>query len=196
MLAVVLGLMISATAAQANPNPAPVFQDLFPANGSGHVVTTFDSITNTFNFTVFNDQTGAGNNVCAFAIYPSGPFNGTVPSGSKTAPAGWVNVGWETPINPADFAFGNVRDSFAAMSSTFQILPQSSLGGFSIQWIGSPLPNSLSFGIETCRGSNTCWFQAEGGFSPVPDASTLALVASGAAMALPTLRSFRRRRSV
>lgn len=196
VLAIACSLLI---AGAAGANPAPVFGDLLMANDYGHV--TFNRVGNTFNFSVFNDQTLAGQKICGWAFYPTATLNGIVPVVNGMPPLGWVSVGWEGPVTGLGPQFGNIRDSFVTSQDLFNINPGASLSGFSVNWIGATLPTigTNDFGILVCRPGSTFWAQAGPNPClppppPIPDASTLLLAATGALAALPSLkRSLRRR---
>lgn len=193
LLAIACGLLL---AGAAGANPAPVFGDLQMANDYGHV--TFTRVGNTFNFTVFNDQTVAGQKICGWAFYPTATLNGIVPVTNGAPPLGWISVGWEGPVTSlGPDTTGDIRDSFVTTQDLFGIPAGGSVSGFSANWIGATLPTDLRFGVLVCRTGSTFWAQAGPNpctpTPPVPDASTLVLAATGALAALPTLRLRRRR---
>ena len=181
----------------ANPDPAPVWSELDLADNYGHVTYTYNSGTNTFNFTLFNDQTAVGKKIGGWAVYPTYTLTGMVPTYEKVPPTGWMATGWEGPVTGLGPQFGNIRDGFVTTSSVFNLGPNSSLSGFAIQWIGANPPiNSLQFGVQVVRPGGSFWAQAGPNpcDEPVPDASTLVLAGSGILMGLPSLkRSLRRR---
>jgi len=193
VLAVACSLALCAGAVMANPDPAPVWTDLALADGYGHVDHTFNSGTNTFSFTVFNDQAVAGQKIGGWAVYPTWLPTGSTPTIDGVPPTGWVGTGWEGPVTGLSPQFGNIRDGFVATSDIFDIAPGASKA-FTIQWISANLPTDLKFGLFVVRPTGTFWAQ-EGANPclPVPDASTLVLAGSGALMALPMLKRSRKR---
>lgn len=190
VLAVACSLALCAGGAMANPDPAPVWSDLSIANNYGHVDFTYNSGTNTYTFTVFNDQTGTGEKIGGFAVYPTVTLSGVVPVVEGPPPTGWMATGWEGPVTSLGPTFGNVRDGFVTTNSIFNIAPSGSKGGFTMQWTGGQLPTNLDFGILVVRPTGSFWAAAGPGpcAPPIPDASTLALAGSGALLALPALR--------
>lgn len=198
VLAIACSLVLCAGAVLANPDPAPMFSDLALPDDYGHVTYTFNSGTNTFNFTLFNDQTGVGQKIGGWAMYPTWVPTGNTPTVDGVPPLGWIGTGWEGPVTGLGPQFGNIRDGFVTTSSIFNVGPSSSLSGFSIRWISANLPTDLKFGLEIVRPTGTFWAQAGPNpcAPPIPDASTLVLAGSGILMALPSLRwSLRRRAS-
>lgn len=195
VLAVACCLALCAGAVMASPDPAPAFSELFLPDDYGHVNYTFDSGTNTFHFTVFNDQTGAGQKIGGFAVYPTCVLNGGVPTFPGQPPAGWVATMWGGPVSGTQNGSG--RDTFLALTDLNCIGPSSSKSGFSLEWIGSsPVPTELQFGIKVVRPTGTLWAKTgPDPCEPIPDASTLVLAGSGVLMALPSLRWSRRRRT-
>lgn len=194
VLALACSLALLAGSVMANPDPAPEWNDLAIASNYGHVDFTFNSGTNTFNFTVFNDQTGVGQKIGGWAVYPTAQLNGFVPTIEGPPPTGWIATGWEGPVTGLVPQFGNIRSAFVTTSSFYNVAPLASKNGFSIRWIGSTLPTDLAFGVEVVRPSGSFWAQAGLGpcAPPVPDANTLVLAGSGVLMALSTLRRRRR----
>lgn len=195
VLAIACSLLI---AGAVGANPAPVFADLVIANNYGHV--TFTQLGNTFNFTVFNDQTLTGQKIAGWAFYPTVALNGFVPVINNAPPLGWISVGWEGPVTSlGPDTSGDIRDSFVTSQDLFNIGPGGSLSGFSANWIGSTLPSDIRFGVLVSRPGSTFWAQAGPSpcppIPPVPDASTLLLAATGALAALPSLRKSLRRRA-
>lgn len=190
VLAVACSLALCAGGAMANPDPAPVWDDLSIANDYGHVEYTFNAGTNVYAFTVYNDQTGIGQKIGGFAVYPTVTLSGVVPVIEGVPPMGWMSTGWEGPVSSLGPTFGNVRDAFVTTSSIFNIAPSSSKNGFTIQWTGGSLPTDLSFAVLVVRPTGSFWAQDGAGpcEEPIPDASTLILAGSGALLALPTLR--------
>lgn len=199
VLAIACSLVL---AGAAGANPAPAFSDLAQANDYGHVNVT--QVGNQFNFTVCNDQLGAGQTIAGWAFYPTVQLFGAVPVNNLPTPVGWSSVGWEGPVtgilSPALGLDG--RDSFTSNSSIFNIAPGACLGGFSVQWIGPSLPNPpdetlFKYGLLVSRPGQTFWAEAGPNpcLPPIPDASTLVLAASGAVMGLPMLRRHIRKRA-
>jgi len=193
VLAIACSLLIAGAAVAT---PAPVFGDLATANNYGHV--TYSQVGNTFNFTVFNDQTLAGQKIAGWAFYPIATLNGIVPVVNGMPPLGWVSVGWEGPVmSLGPDTSGDIRDSFVTNMDLFNIAPGGSLSGFSVNWIGATLPTDLRFGVLVSRPGSTFWAHTGPNpcLPPVPDASTLLLAATGALAALPSLRRSLRRRA-
>ena len=197
VLALAFSLAICAGAAWANPDPAPLWSDLALPDNYGHVTYTFNSGTNTFNFTLVNDQTGVGQTIGGWAVYPTWTPTGNTPTLDGVPPVGWVGTGWEGPVTGLGPQFGDIRDGFVTTSSIFNVAPNSSLSGFSIRWLSANLPTDLQFGVEVVRPTGSFWAQAgPNPCEPIPDASTIVLAGSGILMLLPALRpSFRRRAS-
>lgn len=195
VLAIACSLVLCAGA--VNASPAPEWSDLAIANDYGHVDYTYNSGTDTFNFTVFNEQTGAGQKIGGWAVYPKVVLTGIVPTIEGVPPVGWIGTGWEGPVTGLGPQFGNIRDGFIATSDIFAINPNSSKNGFSIRWIGANLPTDLQFGLLVVRPSGSFWVQAGPNpcAPPIPDASTLVLAGSGILMALPALKRSRRRQA-
>lgn len=182
-------------AVAAGASPAPAWNELGMANDYGHV--TFTQVGNTFNFTVFNDQGPGGLKICGWALYPTATLNGIVPVVNGAPPLGWASVGWEGPVSGLGPQFGDIRDSFVTTMDLFNIAPGASQSGFSVTWIGATLPTDLKFGIALCSPySAPVWYQAgPNPCIPIPDASTLLLVATGGLAAIPSLRRSLRRRA-
>lgn len=190
VLAVACSLALCAGGAMGNPDPAPIWNDLSIANDYGHVDFTYNSGTNTYSFTVFNDQTVVGHKIGGFAVYPTVTLSGTVPVIEGPPPTGWMSTGWEGPVTSLGPTFGNVRDGFITTNSVFNIAPLGSKGGFTMQWIAGSLPTKLDFSVQVVGPTGAFWAGAGPGpcQPPIPDAGTLVLAGSGALLALPALR--------
>lgn len=182
--------------AVADALPGPAWDDLKAAANYGHIEYTLESSTRTYRFTVFNDTSQY--HISAFAVYPETKLYGVVPVQTRPTPTGWQSVPWDGPLYSSGPTFGDCSAGFAADYYSSSIGPKSSKGDFSFRWIASELPTKLAFGVqlEDYTGK-TLWAKVSSGDpvtppSPVPDASTLALFASGAVLALFSQRGRRR----